>query len=214
MFLLSRPTDRGDLRSAGISRLFARPLRFTGPHHSRRGHSPASFYIGRGTRVLPLRFIPQELLARRSPGALLAVEWLDAVLDPGAVSALVSSHGSLWPAPTLTGSALSPSLLFSGLCVGFRATPFTSPLSLLFLLLCRFSHFTTGRLTIPYPERLPRLLALPPRHATLARLPSISAFSPTAPSPSAAIPASSSSPAPPPQFCHLEPTTYRASFVA
>ncbi len=62
MFLISQLTRRGGLRSAGISRLFAMPLRLTGPHHSRRGHPVSSFYFGHGTRVLPLRLIPQEPL--------------------------------------------------------------------------------------------------------------------------------------------------------
>jgi hypothetical protein len=61
-------THRGNLRSAGISRFIARPLRHSGSHHLRRGHPTTSFYIGRGTRVLPLQMIPQELLDRRSPG--------------------------------------------------------------------------------------------------------------------------------------------------
>ena len=90
VFLLSWSTNRGDLRSAGISRFFARPLRLSGPHHPRRGLLLPSFYIGQDTRVLPLRSIPQELLDRRSPGYLPAVVWLDAVYDPG-VSALCSS---------------------------------------------------------------------------------------------------------------------------
>ena len=93
MFPLPRPTSRGDLRSAGVSRFIARPLRHTGPHHSRRGHPPPSFYIGRSTRVLPLRSIPQGLLARRSPGYLPTVTRLDAVLDPGVTASCLSlSH--------------------------------------------------------------------------------------------------------------------------
>ena len=51
MFLLSRSTFRGDLRSAVISRFIARPLRHTGPHHLRRGHPASSFYVGYGTRA-------------------------------------------------------------------------------------------------------------------------------------------------------------------
>jgi hypothetical protein len=90
VFPPSRLTHRGDLRSAGVSRLLATPLRLTGPHHSRRGLLLPSFYIEQDTRVLPLRLIPQELLVRRSPGYLPAVVWLDAVYDPG-VSALCSS---------------------------------------------------------------------------------------------------------------------------
>ena len=87
--------NRGDLRSARVRRLIARPLQLSGPHHSRRGHPLPSFYIGQGTRVLPLRLIPQELLDRRSPGYLPVVVQLDAVLDPG-VSA---SHSSLTRSP-------------------------------------------------------------------------------------------------------------------
>jgi hypothetical protein len=44
------------------------------------------FSIGRGTRVLPLRSFPQELLDRRSPGYLPVVVRLDAVWDPGAAA--------------------------------------------------------------------------------------------------------------------------------
>ena len=43
---LSQSTNRGDLRSAWIRRFIARPLRLSGPHHSRRGHSLPSFHIG------------------------------------------------------------------------------------------------------------------------------------------------------------------------
>ena len=94
MFLLSRLTHRGNLRSAGVSRFLAMPLRLTGPHHSRRGRPLPSFYIGQDTRVLPLRLSPQGLLARRSPGYLPAVVWLDAVFDPGG-AALCSSLSHL-----------------------------------------------------------------------------------------------------------------------
>ena len=61
---------------------------------------PPSVYIGRGTRVLPLRSIPQELLARRLPGYLPVVVWLDAVLDPGVAetdSSLPSAPHGLRP---------------------------------------------------------------------------------------------------------------------
>ncbi len=54
-----------------------------------------SFYIAQGTRVSPLRLIPQKLLDRRSPGYLPVVGQLDAVLDPG-VSA---SHSSFTRSP-------------------------------------------------------------------------------------------------------------------
>jgi hypothetical protein len=127
MFPFLRTTNRGDLRSAGISRFIARPLRLSGPHHSRRGHPLPSFYIGQGTRVLPLRTIPQELLDRRSPGYLPVVVQLDAVLDPGGAGfALVFTAFTAWPAPQWRGSAHSQNHWFSGLRVRFRATPFTS----------------------------------------------------------------------------------------
>jgi len=151
VFLLSRSTNRGDLRSAGVSRFIATPLRLAGPHHSRRGHPTSSFYIGRGTRVLPLRLIPQELLARRSPGYLPAVVQLDAVLDPG-VSASHSSlsrspHG-LRPAgedrhvPKILGSRGYVS--DSGLHPSPRRTRLSSFPAF------AFSHYTTERLTRPY----------------------------------------------------------------
>ena len=148
VFLLSRLTHRGDLRSAGISRLFATPLRLTGPHHSRRGPLLPSFYIGQDTRVLPLRLIPQELLVRRLPGYLPAVVQLDAVFDPG-VSALCSSlshspHGlrlfrEVRLVPTIQSSRgyVSDS--------GLHPSPRCSRLSS--FPACALSHYATGRLT-------------------------------------------------------------------
>ena len=59
----------------------------------------------------------------------------------------------LSPAPPQKGSAY-PNIRVLGARVRFRATPFTSSYLLLFLSPCGFSHFTTGRLTSPYPERL------------------------------------------------------------
>ena len=155
MFPLPRPTTRRDLRSAGVSRFPARPLRYTGPHHSRRGHPLPSFYIGPSTRVLPLRSIPQELLARRLPGYLLAVAWLDAVLDPG----VAVSHSSISRSPhglrPVRGDRPFPKLMYSrgfvsdsGLHPSPRHARYFSfhPFGL--------SRFATGRLTRPYPERL------------------------------------------------------------
>ncbi len=155
MFLLLRPTSRGDLRSAGITRLIARPSRCTGPHHSRRCPSLPSFYIGQGTRGLPCGFIPQEL-SRRSPGYFSAVARLDAVLDPGAAASHLSlsrsPHGLLpkggdRPSPKLNGSRgyLSDSELHPSP----RRTRYFSFLPFGFL-----SHFTTGPLTRLYPGRL------------------------------------------------------------
>ena len=114
LFPLSRPINRGNLRSAVVSRFIARPLRYTGSHHWRRGLSPFSFHIDRGTRVLPLRSIPQELLVRRLPGYFPVVVRLDAVLDPGAWNALVVVVCSMLPAPEWMGSAFIPNSGFLG----------------------------------------------------------------------------------------------------
>jgi hypothetical protein len=148
VFLLSRSIHRGDLRSAGVGRLFAMPLRLTGPHHSRRGHLLPSFYIGLDTRVLPLRLIPQELLVRRSPGYLPTVVQLDAVLDPGGSA----SRSSLSRSPLglrLNGKDRhAPNLLGSRGYVsdsGLHPSPRCSRLSS--FPAYAFSHYATGRLT-------------------------------------------------------------------
>ena len=172
VFLLSRSTHRGNLRSAGISRFFARPLRLSGSHHSRRGHPTPSFYIGHGTRVLPLRLIPQELLDRRSPGYLPAVAWLDAVLDPG-VSAL---HSSLPRSPLglllFEGDRHSPNIQYSRGYVsdsGLHPSPRHTRLSS--FPACAFSHYATERLTNPYSGGPGRLRRIPSQQATIARSP-------------------------------------------
>ena len=72
------------------------------------------FHIDRGTRVLPLRSIPQELLVRRLPGYFPVVVRLDAVLDPGAWNALVVVVCSMLPAPEWMGSAFIPNSGFLG----------------------------------------------------------------------------------------------------
>ena len=155
MFLLSRAINRGNLRSAGVSRFFARPLRYTGFHHLRRGHHLFSFYIELITRVLPLRVIPQELLARRVAW-LLTCRYMArcCIILRGGDFVLVYIALVTWPAPKVRGSALSQNSNFSELRFRFRATLFTSPYSLFSFLPFGFWLFTTGRLTIPYPERL------------------------------------------------------------
>jgi hypothetical protein len=172
VYLLSRSTHRGNLRSAGISRFFARPLRLSGSHHSRRGHPTPSFYIGRGTRVLPLRMIPQELLDRRSPGYLPAVAWLDAVLDPG-VSALHSSLARSPPGLLLfEGDRHSPKIQFSRGYVsdsGLHPSPRHTRLSSFPAF--AFSHYATERLTNPYSGGPVRHRRTPSQQATIARSP-------------------------------------------
>ena len=171
MFLLSRSTTRGALRSAGVSRFIAMPLRLTGPHHSRRGPPPPSFYIERGTRVLRCGLAPRAWV-RRSPGYLPVVVQLDAVLDPG-VPALRSSLARSPHGLRLHGGDRHfPKIhWFSGLCVRFRATPFTSLRSLVLLPAFAFGRYTTERLTRPYSGGLARLRRVPSRQATIARLP-------------------------------------------
>ena len=109
------------------------------------------FNIGRGTRVLPLRSIPQELLVRRSPGYLPAVVRLNAVLDPGASashSSLSRSPHGLRPngvdrhRPNIPGSRSYVS--DSGLHPSLRHTRLSS------LPARAFSHYTTERMTNPY----------------------------------------------------------------
>jgi hypothetical protein len=167
VFLLPWSTNRGNLRSAVVTRLIATPLQLTGPHHSRRGHPTPSFYIGRGTRVLPLRSIPQELLDRRSPGYLPALARLDAVLDPG-VSASRSSlsrpphglrlNGEDRHYPKMNGSRGYVS--DSGLHPSPRRTRLTLPQD------HALGRYASERLTRPYSGGLVR-----PSHSPLNRQP-------------------------------------------
>jgi hypothetical protein len=137
-------------------------LRLTGPHHSRRGHLTPSFYIGRDTRVLPLRLIPQEHLDRRSPGCSPAVGQLDAVLDPG-VSASYSSVSHSPPGlRPIRGDRHFPKIhpsrgyvSDSGLHPSPRC-PRASPCSI-----CALGFHTTERLTRPYSGGLLRLSRTP-----------------------------------------------------
>ena len=77
-----------------------------------------------------LRMISQELV-RRSPGYLFAVVQLDAVFDPGGLAPCLSLSHSPRGLRHIGKDRHAPKMkLFSGLCVRFRATPFTSLLSL------------------------------------------------------------------------------------
>ena len=81
-----------------------------------------------------LQMIPQGLLVRRSPGYLPAVGQLDAVFDPGGLALCSSVSHSPLGLRHIGKDRHAPKIwLFSGLCVRFRATPFTSLLSLIFL---------------------------------------------------------------------------------
>ena len=116
------------------------------------GHPTASFYIGRGTRVLAI-----AADSPRAPCSSLA--WLLACRcaarcrpRPRSVGfALVFDALAAWPAPVRMGSTRSQNVSFSGPCFRFRATPFTSLLSL--ILSMQFSLpdiYTTERLTKPH----------------------------------------------------------------
>ena len=77
-----------------------------------------------------LRMTSRELLVRRSPGYLFAVVQLDAVFDPGGLALCSSLSHSPLGLRHIGKDRHTPKMkLFSGLCVRFRATPFTSLLS-------------------------------------------------------------------------------------
>ena len=126
MFPPSRAIDRGNLRSAGISRFIAIRCGCTGLHPSHRRLLAASFYIGDHTRLLSSR---SGMLSPRTFGVFsdarlvtptsLSCSMLSAT--PGCQSALVSNAPSVLPAPIIKGSAQSQNSVFSGLWVRFRA---------------------------------------------------------------------------------------------
>ena len=105
-----------------------------------------------------MRLIPQGHLARRFAWLLSCRCTTRCCLRPRGVNfALVDIALVVWPVPWNERIGTSQTWDFSGLCVRFRATPFTSSYSLLLLLTSRpLWAFTTGRLTIPYPGRLKR----------------------------------------------------------
>jgi hypothetical protein len=143
------------------------------------GHPTPSFYIGRGTRVLPLRLIPQELLVRRSPGYLPAVARLDAVLDPGVPasrSSLTRSPHGLRPDgedrhnPKILGSRGYVS--DSGLHPSPRRTRLTMPQA------HTCGRYATERLTRPYSGGLVRLTRFPLNRQPLPGCPILPSFLP------------------------------------
>ena len=105
-----------------------------GTDHTRRGHFQPSFNIRQDTRVLPMRLIPQELLARRLSGYLPANVAARCYLRYREIGfAPVPIALTAWPTTNWKGSSHSKNPLFSGLRVRFRATPFTSLHSRIFL---------------------------------------------------------------------------------
>jgi len=168
---LTWATSCGDLRLAGISRFSATPLRLTGPHHSRRGLPIASFYIGFGTRVLPLRMIPQELLDRRSPGYLPVVVQLDAVLDPGGSVSRSSIPRSPHGLRPMRQDRQSPKIVVLG--ATFQIQGYTLHLEALTFLppALAFRFNISERLTKPYSGGPLLLRRVPSQQVTIARLP-------------------------------------------
>ena len=170
MFLLSRLTCRGGLRSAVITRLFAMPLRLTGPHHSRRGLPLPSFYFGQSTRVLPLRLIPQELFVRRSPGYLSVVVELDAVFDPGVSAPHSSYRAHRMACASFEGIGTFPIFICSrGYVSDSGLHPSPRPTRLFSFPAFAFSHYATERLTTPYSGGPVCSLQIPSQQATIAR---------------------------------------------
>ena len=156
MFPLQRVINRGNLRSTGVSRLIAIPLRITDSHPSHRrllallllrwptipGYYPLDLgCFARDLWAVPMlawllrcRCLTRYCLRPREDGILLVFIAL-----------------SMLPAPNTKGSATSKISRFSGLRGRFRA--FTLYLDRLAYLL-DLRLYTCGRLTIPYPRGL------------------------------------------------------------
>ena len=135
MFLLPLSIFPGNLRSAGISRFTARPLRHTGFRHLHTRHLQLSVYIDLHTRVLPLRSIPQE---QRMTCLVVHPLLSDSMLSvtPERRYALVINARIPWPASAPTESASRPKYALSrsyvsdsGLHPSPRRTHFYSCLS-------------------------------------------------------------------------------------
>ena len=177
VFLPQWATCRGNLRSAGISRFIAKPLRL----HWSPSLASASFgrLLLRWSTILGYYRLDSQCFTKNLWG-LPMLAWLlrcrcptRCCLRPRGVGvALVSSVPVAWPAPDEIGSARSQNYEFSELRVRFRATPFTSPHSLISRVACATLPYTTGRLTKPYPGRPAILWIVPAQLATIARLPS------------------------------------------
>lgn len=161
MFLLSRAIDRGDLRSAGVSRFTAKPLQ----SYRSPSLAPASFgrlLLGWPTilgyypldpgcfRQEPLGYFPMLRLVTPTP---LSCSMLSAT--PGCRLALAISAPSVLPAPIIKGSARSQNSNSRGYGSDSGHTTFTSQDSSV----SPSGTQTTGRLTRPYPEGTTCLLA-------------------------------------------------------
>ena len=142
MFPLSRAIDRGDLRSAGIGRLIAKPLRL----HWSPSLASASFgrLLSRWSTILG--YYPNDLgcfhqgpLGAFSDARLVTPSSLSCSMlseTPGCRLALVHNAPSVSPAPLRKRSARSQNQCFSGLWVRFRAHT---------LHLARLAHFHIQR---------------------------------------------------------------------
>ena len=161
VFLLARSTSRGDLRSAGVSRVIARPLQHTGPHHSQRGHPLALFphwagYSGTYEDTRPKSRVPSL------PWLLACLRAARCCLGPrGAEGALVARARPRMACACTERIGTHPHGRFSGLRVRFRAH--TLHLATLAVLLSASadSHHATERLTRPYSGGPPRFAGSP-----------------------------------------------------
>ena len=119
-------------------------------------------------------------LARRSPGYLPAVVWLDAVGDPGVQLELVfqrlkvrwvHSAPPVLPAPTLKGSARPQNnVVLGATCQIQGSSPSPRHTHDLLYDITSFRRYTSERLTRPYSGELPARAVLS-QQATIARLP-------------------------------------------
>ena len=159
MFPLSRAIDRGDLRSAGISRFIAKPLR------SYRSPSLASASFDRLLlcRSAILGYYPSDpecftkilwVIFRCSPGYSIVVVKLDAVCDPGVSVGTRHERTFRFACAYDQGIGTFPKFTIlgakgqiQGIHPSPRLTRVASNLNLL-------GRYTTGRLTGPYPGGL------------------------------------------------------------
>src|SRR5215475_581047 len=144
VFPLSRVLERGTFHSTGVSRFIARP----GPVPLQRLLLNRFCYVAgsySGTTC------PRESLhARVAPLPLFGSMLSE---TPGARQSLSFACTDAWLARRSIRSADTQTVPFSGLCVRFRASLFTSPNAH-----CHSSG--SGRLDRPYPGRLLLCLAL------------------------------------------------------
>ena len=161
MFLLSRSTFREDLRSAVVSRFIARPLRLSGPHHSRRGR-PDSLFLHWAWYSGMVRSITQEPgnVARLVTCLSLSSSMLSGT--PGCRLCARPLRARRMACARMEGIGTFPIFKVFG-AMGQIQGIHPSPRLLLFVLplAFAFSRYTTERLTRPYSGGPTRLRGFP-----------------------------------------------------